>query len=337
MVLRRQIDDGVAQQIRALRIKGVQIEPGYLRRYPENEAAAHVVGFTDIEDKGQEGIELAFQRDLQGHVGSRGIVKDRLGRVVEELGEPVDPRDGRDVQLTIDSKVQALAYQRLRDAVNEHKAKAGSVVVLDAQTGEILALANYPSFVPGERHNLTGGQLRNRAITDVFEPGSTVKPFVVARALEQGLVRPDMVIDTHPFKVGPLTVNDGEHGHPSLTVSQVIQKSSNIGTVKIAQKLENRSMGELYQSTGLWPEAADRLPRLGHRPAAPLEELAAGGKGHHGLWLRSVGLAAADRPRLHRHCARRRTRAGHAGEGRRAAALGAPVSSSRKPPAPCAR
>ena len=250
VVLRRQIDDGVAQQIRALRIKGVQIEPGYLRRYPENEAAAHVVGFTDIEDKGQEGIELAFQRDLQGHGGSRGVVKDRLGRVVEELGEPVDPRDGRDVQLTIDSKVQALAYQRLRDAVSEHKAKAGSVVVLDAQTGEILALANYPSFLPGERRNLNGNQLRNRAITDVFEPGSTVKPFIVARALEEGLVRPETVLDTRPFKVGPLLVNDGDHGHASLTVSQVVQKSSNPGTVRMAQRLETRSMGELYQQLG---------------------------------------------------------------------------------------
>jgi cell division protein FtsI (penicillin-binding protein 3) len=263
VVLRRQIDDGIAQQIRALRIKGVQIEPGYLRRYPENEAAAHVVGFTDIEDKGQEGIELAFQSDLKGRVGSRGVVKDRLGRIVEELGEPVDPRDGRDVQLTIDSKVQALAYQRLRDAVVEHKAKAGSVVVLDAQTGEILALANYPSYVPGDRRNLNGNQLRNRAITDVFEPGSTVKPFIVARALEEGLVRPETLMDTRPFKVGPLLVNDGDHGHASLTVAQVVQKSSNPGTVRMAQRLETRNMGELYQQLGF-----GQKPQIGFPGAA---------------------------------------------------------------------
>ena len=263
VVLRRQIDDGVAQQIRALRIKGIQIEPGYLRRYPENEAAAHVVGFTDIEDKGQEGIELAFQRDLQGHGGSRGVVKDRLGRVVEELGEPVDPRDGRDVQLTIDSKVQALAYQRLRDAVHEHKAKAGSVVVLDAQTGEILALANYPSYLPGDRRNLNGNQLRNRAITDVFEPGSTVKPFIVARALEDGLVRPETVMDTRPFKVGPLLVNDGDHGRPAMTVAQVVQKSSNPGTVRLAQRIETREMGELYQQLGF-----GQKPQIGFPGAA---------------------------------------------------------------------
>lgn len=249
-VLRRQLDDGVAQQIKAMKMKGLVFEPGYLRRYPESEAAAHVVGFTDIEDKGQEGIEYAFQRQLQGNAGSRGVVKDRLGRIVEDLGDAVDPRDGRDVELTIDSKVQALAYQRIRDAVIEHKAKAGSVVVLDAQSGEILALANYPSYVPGERKNLSGNQLRNRAITDVFEPGSTVKPFVVGRALEDGLVRPETVLDTHPFKVGPLTVNDGEHGHPALSVSQIIQKSSNVGTVRISQRMDARTMGELYQSLG---------------------------------------------------------------------------------------
>jgi cell division protein FtsI (penicillin-binding protein 3) len=250
VVLKRQIDDGVAQQIKALKIKGLHIEPGYIRRYPENEAAAHVVGFTDIEDKGQEGVELTFQRQLQGTTGSRGVVKDRLGRVVEELGEPVVPRDGRDVQLTIDSKVQALAYQRIRDAVQQHKAKAGSVVVLDAQSGEILALANYPSYLPGERRNLTGAQLRNRAITDVFEPGSTVKPFITAKALENGLVRPETVIDGHPFRVGPLLVNDGNHGADAFTVAQVVQKSSNVGTVRLAQRLDNKEMGEMYAALG---------------------------------------------------------------------------------------
>ena len=262
-VLRRQIDDGLAQQIRALRVKGLTVEPGYIRRYPENEAAAHVVGFTDIEDKGQEGVELTFQRQLQGHGGSRGVLKDRLGRVVEELGETVDPHDGRDVQLTIDSKVQALAYQRIRDAVQQHRAKAGSVVVLDAQNGEILALANYPSYAPGERHNLTGAQLRNRAVTDVFEPGSTVKPFIVSMALEKGFVRPDTVLDTHPFKVGPLLVNDGSHAHDALTVAQVIQKSSNVGTVRMSQRLDNKEMGEMLAQLGFGAK-----PQIGFPGAA---------------------------------------------------------------------
>jgi cell division protein FtsI (penicillin-binding protein 3) len=263
VVLRRQIDDGVAQQIRALRVKGLTVEAGYIRRYPENEAAAHVVGFTDIEDKGQEGIELTFQRQLQGHTGSRGVLKDRLGRIVEDLGEPIDPHDGRDVQLTIDSQVQALAYQRIRDAVQEHKAKAGSVVVLDAQSGEILALANYPSYLPGERRNLTGAQLRNRAVTDVFEPGSTVKPFIVSMALEKGFVRPDTVLDTHPFKVGPLLVNDGSHSHDALTVAQVIQKSSNVGTVRMSQRLDNKEMGEMLAALGFGTK-----PQIGFPGAA---------------------------------------------------------------------
>ncbi|HJV69169.1 penicillin-binding protein 2 [Ideonella sp.] len=263
VVLRRQIDDGIAQQIKALKVKGLTIEPGYIRRYPENEAAAHVVGFTDIEDKGQEGIELTFQRQLQGHGGSRGVVKDRLGRIVEELGEPVDPRDGRDVQLTVDSQVQALAYQRIRDAVQQHHAKAGSVVVLDAQSGDILALANYPSYLPGERRNLTGAQLRNRAVTDVFEPGSTVKPFIVSMALEKGFVRPDTVLDTHPFKVGPLLVNDGSHGRDAMTVAQVIQKSSNVGTVKMSQRLDNKEMGEMLAQLGFGTK-----PQIGFPGAA---------------------------------------------------------------------
>ncbi|MFZ5550026.1 MAG: peptidoglycan D,D-transpeptidase FtsI family protein [Pseudomonadota bacterium] len=263
VVLKRQIDDGVAQQIKALKIKGLTIEPGYIRRYPENEAAAHVVGFTDIEDKGQEGIELTFQRQLQGTTGSRGVVKDRLGRVVEELGEPVVPQDGRDVQLTIDSKVQALAYQRIRDAVQQHKAKAGSVVVLDAQSGEILALANYPSYLPGERRNLTGAQLRNRAITDVFEPGSTVKPFIVSKAIENGIVKPETVLDGHPFRVGPLLVNDGNHGADAFTVAQVVQKSSNVGTVKLAQRLDNKEMGEMLAALGFGAK-----PQIGFPGAA---------------------------------------------------------------------
>jgi cell division protein FtsI (penicillin-binding protein 3) len=263
VVLKRQIDDGVARQIKALGIKGLHVEPGYIRRYPENEAAAHVVGFTDIEDKGQEGIELTFQRQLQGTTGSRGVVKDRLGRVVEELGEPVVPRDGRDVQLTIDSKVQALAYQRIRDAVQQHRAKAGSVVVLDAQSGEILALANYPSYLPGERRNLTGAQLRNRAITDVFEPGSTVKPFIAAKALENGIVRPETVLDGHPFRVGPLLVNDGSHGADAFTVAQVVQKSSNVGTVKLAQRLDNKEMGEMLAALGFGTK-----PQIGFPGAA---------------------------------------------------------------------
>ncbi|MCA0176755.1 MAG: penicillin-binding protein 2 [Proteobacteria bacterium] len=263
VVLRRQVSEATAREIRALGVKGLAFEPGYVRRYPENEAAAHVVGFTGQNDMGQEGIELALERQLEGSGGQRMVVRDRLGRIVEDLGEPQGPRDGDDVQLTIDAKVQAMAYQRIRDAVQQHKAKAGSVVVLDAQTGEILALANYPSYQPEDRRNLTGAQLRNRAITDVFEPGSTVKPFVVAKALENRLVRPETVLDTRPFRVGPLLVNDGNHGRPQMSVAQVVQKSSNVGTVHLAQRLSDQEMGEMYADLGFGSK-----PQIGFPGAA---------------------------------------------------------------------
>ena len=178
--LKRQVDESVAQEIAALGIKGVYQRKEYKRKYPEGEAAAHVVGFTNVENIGQEGVELAFDKEMAGRSGSRRVIKDRLGRVVEDVGEQVPPVDGRDLQLSIDSKVQFFAYQKLRDAVHTHKAKAGSVVVLDAVTGEVLALANYPSYQPEKRQNLSGEQLRNRAITDMFEPGSTMKPITVA-------------------------------------------------------------------------------------------------------------------------------------------------------------
>ena len=170
--IKRQLEWDVGQKIAALGIKGIYQRKEYRRQYPEGESAAHVVGFTNVEDKGQEGVELAFNRELAGKAGSRRVIKDRLGRVVEDVGEQTPPVDGPDMQLSIDSKVQFFAYQKLRDAVTMHKAKAGSVVVLDSTTGEVLALANYPSYVPDKRQNLTGEQLRNRALTDTFEPGS---------------------------------------------------------------------------------------------------------------------------------------------------------------------
>jgi cell division protein FtsI (penicillin-binding protein 3) len=250
--LRRQVDDAVARQVLALGIKGVHQVREYKRKYPEGEAAAHVVGFTNVEDKGQEGIELAFQHDLSGRDGTRRVIKDRLGRVVEDIGDSVQPVDGRDIELSIDSKVQFFAYQRIRDAVAEHKAKAGSVVVLDVHTGEVLALANYPSYTPGDRRNLGGQQLRNRALTDTFEPGSTMKPFVAALALETHRVKPDTVIDTAPGRltITGSTISDS-HPHGLLTVAEVIQKSSNVGTVKMAMQMPAREMWETFSAVGL--------------------------------------------------------------------------------------
>jgi len=249
--LRRQVDEELAAQVQALGVKGVHQVREYKRKYPEGEAAAHVVGFTNVEDRGQEGIELAFQRELAGQDGSRRVIKDRLGRIVEDIGEGVAPLDGRDIELSIDSKVQFFAYQRVRDAVAQHKAKAGSVVVLDVLTGEVLALANYPSFIPGDRRKLTGEQLRNRALTDTFEPGSTMKPFIAAWAIESGRVKPNTVIPTAPGRltISGATISDA-HTYGDLTVSQVIQKSSNVGTVRMAMQMQPQEMHSLFSQVG---------------------------------------------------------------------------------------
>ncbi len=259
--LRRQIDEPVAQAIAALGIEGVYQRKEYKRQYPEGEAIAHVVGFTNVEDHGQEGIELEFNKELAGRAGSRRVIKDRFGRVIETVGDQTPPLDGQDIQLSIDSKVQFFAYQKLRDAVLANKAKAGSVVVLDSQTGEVLALANYPSYVPDKRQNLQGEQLRNRALTDTFEPGSTMKPVTVAMALEAGRVKPQTLIDTSPgrFQIGGFTIRD-THNYGTLTVEGVIQKSSNVGALKIAQKMSPHEMWDTYTALGYGEKPALRFP-----------------------------------------------------------------------------
>jgi cell division protein FtsI (penicillin-binding protein 3) len=249
--VKRQVDEPIAKEIAALGIKGIYQRREYKRQYPEGEAAAHVVGFTNVEDRGQEGVELAFNSQLAGKAGSRRVIKDRLGRVIEDVRDVIPPVDGPDLQLSIDSKVQFFAYEKLREAVKNNKAKAGSVIVLDAQTGEVLALANFPSYNPNKRVNLSGEQLRNRVLTDSFEPGSTMKPFIAALALEKGLVRPTTQIQTAPGRVtiGGSTISDA-HPHEVLTVNEIIQKSSNVGTVKMAMQMHPREMWETYAQAG---------------------------------------------------------------------------------------
>ena len=249
--IKRQLDEPEAKKIEALGIPGIYQRKEYKRKYPEGETIAHVVGFTNVEDKGQEGIELTFNRALSGKAGSRRVIKDRLGRVVEGVGEQVPPVDGQDIQLSVDSKVQFFAYQKLRDAVVARKAKAGSIVVIDTITGEVLALANYPSYVPDKRQNLTGEQLRNRAVTDTFEPGSTMKPITVAMALEAGRIKPQTLIETGPgrFNIGGFTISD-THNYGTLTVEGVVQKSSNVGALKIAQKMTPHEMWDTYVALG---------------------------------------------------------------------------------------
>jgi cell division protein FtsI (penicillin-binding protein 3) len=257
--LQRHADDQVAKDVLALDLKGIHQVREYKRRYPEGEAATHVVGFTNIEDHGQEGIELAYEKDLFGRNGTRRVIKDRLGHVVEDIGDSVPAVDGRDIELSIDSKIQFFAYQRIRDAVAANKAKAGSVVVLDARSGEVLALANYPSYTPGDRRNLTGAQLRNRALTDTFEPGSTMKPFIAGWALETNRVKPDTLLPNTPGRVVMFgaTITDA-HEHGNLTVSQVIQKSSNIGAARLGLMFSPKEMWELYSAAGF-----GQKPQLG--------------------------------------------------------------------------
>ena len=249
--IKRQVDDDTAQKITALGIKGIHQRKEYKRQYPEGETIAHVVGFTNIEDRGQEGMELAFNKELGGRPGSRRVIKDRLGRVVEDTREQVPPVDGKDLQLSIDSKMQFVAYQKLRDAVIANKAVAGSVVMLDAITGEVLAMANYPSYVPDKRQNMSGSQLRNRALTDTFEPGSVMKAFTVGLALETGRVKPLTPIQTAPgrMQITGSTISDA-HPHGVLTVQEVIQKSSNVGTVKMAMQMQPREMWEVFSQAG---------------------------------------------------------------------------------------
>ena len=257
--LKRQVDPVVAQQIKQLEIPGIGLNNEYRRFYPEGEAMAHVVGFTNVNDKGQEGMELSRENELAGHPGQRRVVVDRLGRVVEDVAILQLPQNGKDLNLSIDSKIQFLAYNAVKDAVEKHHAKAGGAVVLDTQTGEILALANYPSYNPNDRRYLTGEQLRNRVLTDTFEPGSTMKPLTISIALEKGVVKPDtnMVIGAK-YLVGPKPITD-THPYGNLTVAQIIQKSSNIGTAKIAMNnLSAEEMWDFYTAVGL-----GQAPKIG--------------------------------------------------------------------------
>lgn len=256
--LKRQVDPVVAQKIKQLEIPGIGLNNEYRRFYPEGEAMAHVVGFTNVEDRGQEGMELSREKELAGHPGQRRVVVDRLGRVVEEMAILQLPQNGKDLSLSIDSKIQFLAYNAVKSAVEKHQAKAGGAVVLDTQTGEILALANYPSYNPNDRKYLTGEQLRNRILTDTFEPGSTMKPFTVSLALEKGQVQPNtqMVIGAQ-YLIGPKPITDA-HPYSTLTVAQIIQKSSNIGTAKLAMNTSPQEMWDLYTAAGF-----GQAPKIG--------------------------------------------------------------------------
>ena len=249
--LKRQIPPETAGQVQALRLRGVYQHPEYRRYYPGGEVTAHLVGFTGVDDAGQEGIELAFQATLGGKPGSRRVIKDRLGGVVEDVESIRAAQDGRDLVLSVDGKIQSLAYGALKSAVEQHRARAGAIVALDVRSGEVLALSNVPSYNPNSRARLTGAQLRNRVITDTFEPGSTLKPFTIAAALESGRVTPATLVPTAPgqLTIAGYTINDA-HPQGALSVAQVLQKSSNVGAAKLALALAPKTMWDLFKRVG---------------------------------------------------------------------------------------
>jgi cell division protein FtsI (penicillin-binding protein 3) len=262
--IKRQVSPDTADAVAALGLKGFYQHREFRRYYPGGEVTAHVIGFTGVDDAGQEGIELAFQGHLAGKPGTRRVIKDRLGHIVEDVESIRSAQDGRDLALSIDGKLQSLAFTALKSAVEQHRAKAGALVAVDVRSGEVLALVNVPSFNPNNRARLTGAQLRNRVITDVFEPGSTLKPFTVALALETGRVTPSTSVPTAPGRL-TLANHTIRDVHPAavLTVAQIIQKSSNVGSAKIALAMPREAMWELYKRVGF-----GEAPQLGFPGAA---------------------------------------------------------------------
>jgi cell division protein FtsI (penicillin-binding protein 3) len=296
--LKRSVPPEVAARIAALGIKGVHEDDEYRRYYPGGEVMSHVLGFTGDGDVGQEGIELAQQQWLGGTPGSRRVIINRRGEVVEDVANIRSPREGRDLALSIDSRLQYLAYRELKGAVEANNAKAGGLVILDTRTGEILALANWPSYNPNNHNRVARERMRNRALTDTFEPGSTLKPFTIAAALDAGKIQPSSIIDTAPgtLSIGAATIHDA-HREGALTVEQVVQKSSNVGAAKIALSLPPEKMWGTLSGAGF-----GALPKSGFpgevsgrlRPAKswrPIEQatIAYG----HGISVNLVQLARA--------------------------------------------
>lgn len=248
--IKRRVSPDLAAQVMSLEIPGIFMQREYKRFYPAGDVAAHVVGFTGIDDNGQEGFELAKNTHLSGKSGSRRVIKDRRGHIVEDLEAVKVPQDGHDLVLSIDRRIQYLAFRELSKAVEQHQAKAGAAVVLDAKTGEVLAMVNLPTYNPNNPVNIKG-KTRNRVITDIFEPGSTLKPVTGAAAMEFGDYTPDTKIQTAPgyMAIGPAVIHDA-HPHGVLTVSEVIQKSSNVGSAKMALSLRKEALWNTFHQLG---------------------------------------------------------------------------------------
>lgn len=257
--LRRQITPDIASAVTAAAIPGVNLTNEYRRYYPAGEVAANMLGFTNVDDRGQEGIELAFDATLRGTPGLDRVVQDRLGRVVEhvERVRPVAP--GRDLALSIDRRLQYFAYRELKKAVTQRNAAGGLMVILDAQTGEVLAMVNQPSYNPNNRGQFRGENFRNRTVTDLFEPGSTIKPFTVAAGLESGLFKPTTMINCQAESFRGHYVKD-VHPYGMLSVASILQKSSNVGVTKIALAIEPEQFWNVLNRAGFGQPSGIEFP-----------------------------------------------------------------------------
>ena len=259
--IKRMINPKAAKKITALQLKGLILQPEYRRFYPSGEVAVHVVGLTNIDDEGQEGIELEFEKWLAGVPGKKRVIKDRLGHVVEDLDVIRKAKHGRDLYLSIDKRLQYAAYHELKKAIHKYEAKSGSVVLLDVKTGEVLAMVNQPSFNPNDRPRPYSGEYRNRAVTDIFEPGSVIKPFTVALALHSGKFKPESLIDTSPgwFYADSNRVSD-PHNLGIIDVTTILQKSSNVGIAKLALALPPESLWSLFNAIGFGVRTGSGFP-----------------------------------------------------------------------------
>lgn len=250
--IKRQLDHKLAEEVEALGLKHFAFQKELKRHYPMGNLFAHVIGFTDIDGKGQEGLELSLEDSLHGEDGAEVVLRDRQGNIVDSLDSPRNkaPKNGKDIILSLDQRIQTLAYEELNKAVEYHQAKAGTVVVLDARTGEILALANTPAYDPNRPGRADSEQRRNRAVTDMIEPGSAIKPFVIAKALDAGKTDLNERLNTQPYKIGPSPVRD-THVYPSLDVRGIMQKSSNVGTSKLSARFGAEEMYDFYHELGI--------------------------------------------------------------------------------------
>jgi cell division protein FtsI (penicillin-binding protein 3) len=255
----RHMDPAEAAKIKALGIPGVYLLREYRRYYPNGEVTGHLLGFTNLDEAGQEGLELAYDKSLAGVDGQKRVIQDGRGRIVQNVESIRAPRAGEDLQTSIDLRIQYLAYRALKSAVRQQRARAGSVIVIDVATGEVLAMVNQPSFNPNDRSQYEVARYRNRAATDIFEPGSSIKPFVLAAALASGRYRPDSTVDTAAFKVGIKTIQD-KHDYGVVDLGQVLARSSNSGMAKIALSLEPVQLHDTLAALGFGEVTASGFP-----------------------------------------------------------------------------